>query len=221
MWGEHQGILKLFREIYDDTKHCSDYCQHERNDYFGNNEDPNQWIANLTPTNEYVDQAIVASVKSFLANLYSQYQNSHDIIGFKEVRYGQQELELLRKCYPEAIIFLLIRNPVEIWKSIPDNWPISNHIEKYITTWIENSKFYIKMDQEDKRAYLIRFEDLVAKDSQTVNLISRLAQLSKAQINDVLRHKIGSTKNKMISAKDEAFILKNCQEIMELIGYQV
>lgn len=113
IWGEHGGALSSFIDIYNKLTHFSRFSETERQNYFGNNEDPNQWIASMTPEMDYVEQSIVNSVRVFLDSLYKQYRDTHDTIGFKEVRYGKQELELFKRCYPEAKIVLLVRHPLD------------------------------------------------------------------------------------------------------------
>jgi len=122
IWGEHGGLLRHFPSIYANASYFSMSGGEERDLYFQRGEDPNLWIASMAPDLEYVQDAMVAAVRSFMRTMYGQYQASHDILGFKEVRYYGGEAELLLRCYPEAHFLLLVRNPLNCWKSMPSEW---------------------------------------------------------------------------------------------------
>lgn len=219
IWGEHRGIITKFLKIYNDVYYCSEYSRPERKAYFENNEDPNKWIPNLTPETDYVDQGIIKSIKCFLSTLYSQYKETHDTIGFKEVRYSGHELQLLRKCYPEAIFILLIRNPLDTWKSIPPDWHEYNPIKKFTSTWNQHTEHYLALNQNNDKTFLIRFEDIIEKQTSTLTLISKIAHLPLEKINYILSFKIGSTINKQTSRQHKNFIKDKCKKMMELIDY--
>ena len=67
----------------------------------------------MCPELACLQQAVVNSARTLMNTLYGRYRKDHDILGFKEVQYGRDELELLRKCYPKAQFLLLLRNPLD------------------------------------------------------------------------------------------------------------
>ncbi|WP_432401152.1 sulfotransferase [Wukongibacter sp. M2B1] len=218
IWGEHGGVLKVYLNIYETTSYFSLVSKQERNNYFEKGEDPNQWIANMTPEDKYVKAAVVNSLRTFLDSLYMQYRDSHDIIGFKEVHYGR-ELELLRDCYPFANIILLVRNPIDIWKSLPhkkNNLWIS--LEELIKEWNEKTSLYLEYQKKYNNFYLVRYEDIVRKKTSTIELISKLGKLSLGDIDEVLECKLYST-SKEIPQQDREMIVKGCSESMKKLGY--
>ncbi|OEF98872.1 hypothetical protein BHF71_02795 [Vulcanibacillus modesticaldus] len=218
IWGEHGGALTDFANIYINLLHFSIHSKKERDAYFDNGEDVNQWIASMTPDIPYVEKAIIQSVKSFFNNLYNQYKDSHDFVGFKEVRYGERELTLFRKCYPEAKIFLLVRNPVDTYASVNRKWYPT--IEDFTEKWKKNVSYYIDLDKKDPNAFLLRYEDIVNKSKVTLELISKITKVSVKDIEEVLKHKLRSTK-KPITEDEKRFIIKKCQQVMKKLGYQV
>jgi len=220
IWGEPASILLYYHNLYQQVSHFAEVHSQVRKTYFNNDEDPNCWIACMNPAPEYIENMIIASVKAGLKNLYDQYAKTHDIIGFKQVVCGEKQLNLFRKCYPEVDILLLVRNPLDVWKSASENMKESYYtsLANFTDIWKENTKFYIDLDKQDSNAYLVRYEDIIQKKDTVLNLISNLAKVSKPQINNVLDHKIGSNRSK-IGKKEEQFILTNCEETMKLLNY--
>ena len=132
--------------------------------------------------------AVVRSVRTLLNTLYSQYRPSHDIIGFKEVRYGLAEVELLRKCYPAAKMLLLVRHPCNTWNSTPRDW--YPHLDEWIALWNSNAQAFLFLDASDANCHLIRYEDLVKRDPAALQIISDTARLTNEQIAEVLACKL-------------------------------
>ncbi len=229
IWGEHGGVLNHFLKIYESCMYFSSKKENRKR-YFSNGEDPNQNIANLCPECKYAKEATMESIRKFFSSYYSQYREGHDTIGFKEVRYGK-ELQLLKKCYPNIKILLLVRNPVDIWKSIPKDingkrrsskckykrfWWIS--FSELINQWNNFTNLYMNYEKEYSNTYLIKYEDIIKKEESTMKLIANLAKLDISQINEVLSVKIYSTKDK-IPRKEEIIITNKCKENMKKLGY--
>jgi hypothetical protein len=216
IWGEHAGALSYFTDIYRRAAYFSQEGQQHREAYFGQGENPNCWIAMMCPELEYVQRAVIDSAKAFLHSFYGQYRGCHDILGFKEVLYGRDELELLCKCYPNAQFLLLVRNPVDSWKSTPLDWYVS--IEDWITKWSDKVHCFLDFAQRDSRCHLLRYEDLIRQKKSSLAILSEVAKVSTEQISMVLTHKIGSS-SKDISESDRDTILECCREPMENLGY--
>lgn len=217
IWGEQDGALTHFFKIYKKAEHYSVDLSDQRRKYFENNEDPNRWIACMMPELEYVEEAIINSIKAFCETLYTKYPGNHDIIGFKEVRYGEDELTLFRKCYPKAEIILLVRNPVDVWKSMI-GVGLGNNVNRMVQKWNRNTEYYLKLAQNDPKAHLILYEDMINRDKSTLDLISDLGQLTKQEIDHVLNKKILST-SKEIATKQREFIVNKCEKIMKECNY--
>ena len=217
IWGEHDGCLKDFYNIYRKARHYSVDLSNQREKYFNNNEDPNCWIACMIPDIEFLDKALVKGIKSFFKHLYLQYPGDHDIIGFKEVRYGKKELELIRRCYPKANIILLIRNPIDVWKSMVGAG-LGNNINYMIKKWNKNGEDYLDISQSDPHSHIITYENLINKEYSTISKIKKIGKITTDDIYRVLDHKLVST-SKEISKKEEQMILNKCKSTMKKYNY--
>jgi hypothetical protein len=216
VWGEHGGVLQHYADIYAGAAYFSAAASHERDAYFSGQEDPNCWIANMTPDLEYVQQATVESARTFLNTLYGQYGETHDMIGFKEVRYVRGEIELLRKCYPEASILLLFRNPLNTWNSTPREWYPS--FETWVSKWNRNAKCFLDFSKSDPHCHLLRYEDLIHREKSTMDMLSDVAKITPEHIAQVMSHKIGSA-HWGISESERQTILEQSHEMMTALRY--
>jgi hypothetical protein len=216
IWGEHGGALWYFSEIYGVITEMASLGSADREKYFAGNEDPNQWIASMCPDLGYAQQAVVESARTLLNTLYGQYEPGHDILGFTEIRYGRADVELLRKCYPEADILLLVRHPCDTWSS-SGNWPYS--LEEWIAMWQANTEAYADLAQSDRHCHLIHYRDVVGKESRVMALLKDLARVTEEQIADVLAHKIGSC-HLDCSHSDREIIRDRCGPTLRKLGYE-
>jgi hypothetical protein len=216
IWGEHCAILQHFADIYRSAAGFSITQGEEREEFFARGQDPNLWTANMCPEVDFVKAAIVNAARSLLNTLYRQFRDSHDIVGFKEVQYARAEAELLRQCYPEATILFLVRNPYDMWHSTPRDWYPS--FEAWINAWNSRACDFIMLAGADTHCHLVRYEDLVRKEPKTIELLSDVAKVTRAEISDVLGHKIGSGRVGISDAERRA-ILEGCREPMESLGY--
>jgi hypothetical protein len=216
IWGEHGGVLKHFSSIFVNAALFSMMGESERRDYFGQNENPNVWIASMCPEVERLQQAVVHSARALLNTLYGAYRENHDLLGFKEVQYGSAELELLRKCYPAAQFLLLLRNPLYAWRSTPTSWYGS--LDDWIETYNAGALGYCEFAKRDPNSHLIRYVDLIEQESKTMEVLGDVARVSREQISMVLAHKIGATRAPLADS-DRAVILRECRETMEILGF--
>ncbi|MDF2650682.1 MAG: hypothetical protein K0Q73_6487 [Paenibacillus sp.] len=216
IWGEHGGIISEFLRIGVLAGYFSEHGKPEKDAFFKGGKDTTTWIANMSPDYEYIDNGIIQSVKTLLQVMYSEYREHHDRIGFKEVRYGKQELQLLKRCYPDAIVVLLVRNPIHIWKSETIYW--AGEVKQFCKAWNERTLEYGELQNPDEGIYLLRYEDIVERDEKTLQLLSELADVQLEAINNVLRIHLNST-SKERSIEDMETIRSNCQQGMELLRY--
>lgn len=220
IWGEHQGVVTDFLDIYKKVRNYSLDYRKERSGYFDNGENPNVWTATMTPEFPFVEQAVVESVKAFMNALYSQYRDTHDTVGFKEVRYGEQELKLLRKCFPEAEFLLVVRNPIHTWQSLLNckGW-YKDDVKSTAIKWNQNTGGYLSFAETDSKSHLILYENLINKDPATLNTIEACAKVPREQILEVMNNKIGSTASDTITDEDKSIIVEVCGQRMRQLGY--
>ncbi|MBN1393465.1 MAG: sulfotransferase [Pirellulales bacterium] len=216
IWGEHNAALRYFTSIYVEVSQFCVAAAEDRERFFAEGENPNLWTASMSPEAEYLQRAIVGSARTFLNALYSRHKEGHDVLGFKEVRYGYNELALLRRCYPEAENLLLVRNPIYTWRSTSSDWYPS--LDVWINMWKRAVKSFLIFSVNDPRCHLLRYEDLINKDKKTLALISDTARVSLRRINAVLSNKIGGSCGE-IEPADRGVIREQCRKEMELFGY--
>ncbi len=216
IWGEHGGLLAHFANIYASAAYFSVAGSRERVDYFRQGEHPNLWIADMCPEVDYVRSAVVESARAFLDSFYGQYREQHDTIGFKEVHYGREELDLIRACCPETEIVLLVRNPLDTWKSTPRSWYLS--FDEWITRWKTNVQYFTTFAATDAHCHLLRYEDVVRQETKTMEILAEVANVSREQVSMVLADKIGSH-HAGISEPERTTIIEHCRELMATLGY--
>ncbi|HLQ71943.1 MAG TPA: sulfotransferase [Bacillota bacterium] len=222
IWGENGGCLSAFCNIYRQALYYAEHSKDARGKYFNNGEDPNHWIATMTPPQKSVTESLIHSVKIFHERLYKgRYGETHDLIGYKEVRYGYDELTLFRICYPKAPIILLVRNPVDVWKSVSQNAKVNRYqsVKKFASMWNHRVKSFIHLSDTDSNIYLIRYEDLIRKNKATMNVIKQVGKITDDQIEKVLSVKISSSV-RPIPAGQEHQIRRQCQVMSNKMGYR-
>ncbi|RSL30117.1 sulfotransferase [Salibacterium salarium] len=218
IWGQHDRCLKDFIHIYQKINGSQKKFDYQRQKYFTNNEDPNTSIANMTPGNSYLKDALHSSVKEFFETFYSEYNERHDVIGFKEVLYGKEEITLFQEAFPDCKVVLLVRHPVDIWKSLLGKKWNPFTVESFSEIWNKNASDYMELAENNKNRILVRYEDIISKDKDTLTSIGQIGRLSMEEINYVLNKKISSS-TKPISAQDEDKIKKLCGTVMKKLHY--
>ena len=207
---------KRFASVFSDVATFSVAGAAEREAYFGQDENPNLWIADMCPELDRVQQAVVDSARSLLNSLYGRYRSDHDILGFKEVQYARAEAELLRGCYPNACLLLLVRNPLSVWTSTPKDWCPS--LDEWIARYNDGVLGYCEFATRDANCHLLRYEDLVAQEEKTIEILGDRCKLSRGQISMVLADKIGSSHGSLADPDRDA-ILEKCRQSMEMLGF--
>ncbi len=216
IWGEHGGALAYFADIY---RNAANFCllgESQRIEYFDQGENPNLWIANMCPDLDSARRAIIDSARTFLQAFYSCHRDSHDLLGFKEVAYGQWEVELLRRCYPLADLLLLIRNPLNTWNSTPRDW--FPDVAAWAKQWTERASWFQQLAAADQHCHLVRYEDIVARKPEVIDLLQHVAKVTPDQIEMVLGNKIGS-RSLGIGDDERRIIVDECGVQMEALGY--
>jgi hypothetical protein len=218
IWGEHGGFLSHFTDIYANASYFALSGAGERNLFFGRGEDPNLWTASMSPDLDYVQLAMVDGVRALLNSLYGQYREQHDLLGFKEVRYGTDEAELLLKCYPASKFLLLVRNPFNCWKSMLPEWGWT--VDRWASEWDGFVRSFRSLAAAHERCHLIRYEDIIQQETHALETIEDVARVSRRQVLQVLANKLGSSgARQCITDADRDVILRHCRKSMQALGY--
>jgi hypothetical protein len=218
IWGEQDGLLTRYYQIHRNLQNYAINHAQQRTNYFDNQEDPNHWIACMTPEISHIDKAVTDSLRLLFHTLYEQpHREGHDTIGFKEVRYGENELTLFRKCYPQAKIILLVRDPLHVWKSMKGSG-LAGNAANFAKKWHNNASYYLQLNEKNPNVHLFKYEDIVSKNPETLEYLSQLADISSEEIDSVLAKKIFSTPREMSNAEWKT-IVNACGETMKRYGY--
>jgi hypothetical protein len=221
IWGENGGYLTDFCNIYKNALHYSNTFSEVRESYFDEGQNPNQWLACMTPRPEVLKHSIIYSIKALDYLMYvEEHKDKFDMFGYKEVRYGKEELEWFRECYPECPVILLVRHPVSVWKSVSRRAKQERYgsIEGFCQLWSNHVNDYVDLSAKDPNMHLIRYEDLVSKKTETLDLIKRIGRLIDDDIEKVLAVKISSS-SKPLQRKWSEYITELCEETLKKVGY--
>lgn len=221
IWGENGGYLNDFCKIYNKALHYSETFKDVRESYFNRGQDPNQWIACMTPNRKVLRNSIIHTVRELDNSLYVEgNRDAFDLIGYKEVRYGKEELKLFRECYPECPVILLVRHPVPVWKSVSPRAKRERYgsVEGFCELWSGRVHDYVELSDSDPGMHLIRYEDVVAKKKKTINFIKSIGQLNDQDIDKVLSVRVSSS-SKPIPRGVNQQIIKLCKNAMSKVGY--
>lgn len=215
VWGEHGGALSHFAAGFAQAQRFCVKGEKEKNAYLASPDKSAAWTARMSPSVHHLERAMIESVRAFLDIFYQESREAKDLIGFKEVRYGREELELLHGAYPQASILLLVRDPVAIWKSMPD-WGRS--LDELIATYNRNAAEYLELAARPN-FFLLRYEDVVKKIPDAMTMLSDMARLTPAQIAEVIDGKRLRSTTHEVPEEDVRRIGAECVAALREFGY--
>lgn len=154
------------------------------------------WVANLYPRPGDLLEAHRAFFRALMADPAAA--EGFPRWGFKETRLGHAEIRYLRILFPESLPVLLVRNPVDAWRSYcagdsvwfaswPDR-PIVSAAD-FAQMWNELASSMHKLSSEDEGVFMLRFEDLVLGGE----VLDELSQFTGLRVNpSILSTNVGS-----------------------------
>jgi hypothetical protein len=215
VWGEHGGALTHMAAGFQEAERFCRKGEKEKRAYLATTDKSSAWTARMSPSPEHLEAAVTASVRAFLDTFYHELRDMKDLVGFKEVRYGRAELELVRRAYPDAQVVLLLRDPVDVWRSMPD-WGRS--LDMLITDYKRRAAEYLELADREG-FFLLRYEDVVAKTRDALALLANLGRLTAAEITEVVDGKrLRSTRHE-VPVADIRRIRQECHGTLERLGY--
>lgn len=174
MWGEPYGDTGLLEYLSEPLKRIN--AQLPQPSYFVDKLDHNvpmsqQWIANLYPSLHDLRLAY----RAFYDRLFvdTANKNGYKTWGLKEVRLDAQHARVLRWLYPDCKIILLVRNPIDAWRSyaefkrwyhIRPNKPVFN-VNRFCDHWERLAASYLQ-HHNALDALIVRYEDILRKDGE-------------------------------------------------------
>ncbi|MBD3194904.1 MAG: hypothetical protein GF317_07620 [Candidatus Lokiarchaeota archaeon] len=191
VWGENHDLIKSLREKYDIYNSIENRKEGEyaKKIYDTDGKEFNNWIANSNPPKEL----FIDSVRKLLDNFY--YKDNKRW-GFKEVRYGIEEIKFLNMIYDDIGYIFLVRDIIDSYHSyryfIRKNRQIS--LDKYIKIYTKRVKDFINYNRDNNNAILVRYEDL---DYKKMCEIVKFAGIEPNKMTEEAYHKkIGGSKKK-------------------------
>lgn len=187
VWGEHGGVLCDLAAV---RQRLRIFARAEgggdRQRLFGSDRAVT-WTANATPAEGVVDAALVATTRCLLERLYTDASTDSKRTGFKEVRYGSGELQLLRAAFPNIHMVMIVRDPVETARSVMRQAWANPAIAQ---EWRDRVLAFVEQVHRYERAWLFRMNDVVARHPQTIETLSSLSGAPSGDVEAVLNHHV-------------------------------
>lgn len=155
IWGESFDLIDHLSQVRTQLSEAHMATSKERHEFFGNERDPTVWVGNMNPEPRNLDDGL----RSLIAHYYSDTPS----YGWKEVRYGIEHLQFLRRLFPSLKFVLLVRNPYDVvlshyrmgWLDGKPNWRLANICKR----WADRGQEYLDFAAQDDQTKLVRYED--------------------------------------------------------------
>ena len=210
IWGENHFLIEGFRLVHErwPDRDLSHYRMDEAA------KDPDQVSRNYFPNLSPPKDAVLEAMREAVLGMYPDPSTmGRTRWGWKEVRYGKEEIEFFRLLFPETRIILVARNPYDTVRSIRRMGWIDR--DKYFTVdylakiWAERTRYYLEAAREDpERNLFVRYED-VYTELDRLDTFAELKERAPGAM-EVFEQKIGA------ASVDEPFDLT--AEDIEFIG---
>lgn len=175
LWGEHGGIIlpqlrKLFNQLNawcdkaNSQTHLSDFRASSHA----------AWMPNINPEPPFM----LAGCRAFLEQSLGVAARNmgYKRWGFKEIRYGAEEVRMLQALFPRACFIFLVRNPVSCLKSIKaTQWYESDYQSdpvRFLADWSRVSGSLRSIQPACTRSCLVRYEDAISSPAATAEKIA-------------------------------------------------
>lgn len=162
MWGENGLLGPALRSI---LRNWPQEVHNER-DYAAVMADPDlaerRFLPNLAPPRDHVLDVLRRTV----SEIYHDIPRSFRSWGWKAVRYGREEIDLVRSLFPGIRILLLVRNPWDAARSIRRKGWIDRRgwfedMTQVATLWTERTAGFLEVGRAgDEHVHLVRYESL-------------------------------------------------------------
>lgn len=216
IWGESSPLVESLHAIFRAFQEMDLVRSQETQNLLSSSQDPTVWRANANPS--------LAELKRGFGALFSEfYRETYGRTGYgwKEVHYGRQELEFLWELFPELKVVLLVRNPLDVVRSLKakgwlGRWRDTQSVSWVCRNWSQRTKDYLLL-QDHPNTFFVRYEDVASRLEELVEFVGgRMTVDVQRALNAV----VGNAKElAQLSAEEERVVLKWCVNEMKLLNY--
>lgn len=176
VWGEHGGLIvpqlrRLFLQTHAWIDQAYGYGMLEEFRTDG----ANAWVANINPEAAYLQAGCRAFFEQYLGA--AARSMGYPRWGFKEIRYGADEVRTLQALFPRASFVFLVRNPASCLRSIKAaDWYGKEYQAdpaQFLAEWSSVSGGLASIYPDCRNACLLRYEDAVANPAATVSILAK------------------------------------------------
>ncbi len=215
IWGESFPLVEALASVYANFKLDETVRAQETDAFFSQAQDATLWVANINPSLSHLQDAF--------RTLFSEYYDSatHASYGWKEVHYGRRELEFLRELFPELRVILLVRNPLDVVRSLEaqhgiGRWEDTVSIPVIANYWSARTRDYLRL-RDTPGTLFLRYEDVRQRLPELMGFIDGSINATVDRAIDTV---VGAaTEHPALSARDRELILGICGNEMETLGY--
>lgn len=226
IWGEHGGIIlpQLRRLLYqtrawfekaNSRTHLADFSK-------GGHA---AWIPNINPGEPYM----LAGCRAFLEQSLGAAARDlgYPRWGFKEIRYGADEVRLLQALFPRAGFVFLVRNPASCLRSMKSTqWYAVDYNRdpvRFLADWAWISGSLASISPDCRQSCLVRYEDAMSNPAATAAAIAKTMGVPAASLDlSVFEHRMrgkASPPAELDDADLRALQEPSVLDVAEKLGY--
>ncbi|MFO7662958.1 MAG: sulfotransferase [Chloroflexota bacterium] len=170
IWGEHNGYLNHYIQIYHNLQKWEQKMTHYRGIFL--NDGYNNFIANMMPETYELKEAALLHIYGIFG--IPALRLGRNIWGFKEVRYGVDVALFLQNLFPRARFIHLVRDISACFLSMR-RWELSENNEwlpewtlASLDNWERICRGFLEEGPQLRNLLSIRFEDMIAEPVQLI-----------------------------------------------------
>ena len=168
IWGEQGGALTHalhMMQRYEFQLNVGGDRQRET--WLGNGR-PDQWMSSMNPATS----TLIAGFRDLFLGIYARYAQHTMTWGFKEIRYGREEIEFWHILFPMTKYVMIVRDPVEAilshrrtpWEQdqnfVAAGWERPS-IQQLARDWSDRVTFFkIWAAQDPAHRFLVPYEEI-------------------------------------------------------------
>jgi len=214
VWGEPFPLVEWLFYVFRRFQDVEEVRLQETKEFLSRSQDPTVWIANANPPLDSLKRGFVALFSEYYGEAHGRAR-----YGWKEVRYGLSELEFLWNLFPELRVVLLVRNPIDVIRSLRSQGWIgrdTQSVRRVCQNWSRRTGDYLIL-RDHPNTFFLRYEDVT---SRLRELLAFIGGQFNEKVSQALNTFVGSTSERPdLSSEDERTIMEICSDEMKTLGY--